>query len=70
MYIYVKVKVGSKKEKIKEKTPGHFEIDVCQKAERGEANKRILEILSSHFKTKKIMLVNGHRKPSKIFEIK
>ncbi len=71
MLIKVKVFPNSKKEEIIKKSEDGFEIKVKEKPERGLANKRVIRILSSYFKTpeSEIRLVKGFRERNKIFEI-
>lgn len=70
-YIKVIVTAGSKKESIVEKSPDHFEISVREKAERNMANKRVIELLASHFKVPlgKVRIVNGHQHPHKLLVV-
>lgn len=70
-YIHVKVTAGVKKESWKKKTEDHFEISVREKAQRNEANTRVLEMVAGHFKVpvNKVRIVNGHRHPSKLLAI-
>jgi len=75
-YIHAKVIAGAGKEEFKpsrsratgQESADHFEISVREKAERNEANKRVLEIIALHFKipTSKARIINGHRSPSKL----
>lgn len=71
MLIKVKVFAGERKEELIKKSENGYVIKVKVKAERGEANKRVKEILSSLFKVPegKIRLIKGGRRPNKIFEI-
>lgn len=69
MYIHVKARTKQKEEYIKELKEGYFEISVKEKAENNMANRRILEILSKHFDTTKIRIINGHRSPSKLISV-
>ncbi len=70
-YIHVKVMAGMKKESFKQKSEDHFEVSVKEKAERNLANKRVLELISLHFKipVSKTRIINGHRSPSKLLVI-
>ena len=77
-YIHVLVTTGAKKELfsprrggVNKKSKDHFEISVKEKAERNEANTRILELVAEHFKVpkNKVRIVNGHRHPSKLLVI-
>ncbi|HOW13060.1 MAG TPA: DUF167 domain-containing protein, partial [Candidatus Pacearchaeota archaeon] len=71
MLIKVKVYPNSKKEEIIKKSDDSFEIKVRAEAKRGEANKEVIEILSSYFNISdsKIRLIKGFKERSKIFEI-
>jgi len=71
MLIKVKCHPLSKKELVNKKDENSFEIYLREKPERGEANKKIFEILANHFNIsqKKIRLIKGARSPNKIFEI-
>jgi len=71
MYVHVKVTAGAKKEIWKNKSTDHFEVSVKEKAERNEANNRVLTLVASHFKVpvNKVRIVNGHRHPSKLLVI-
>lgn len=76
MYIHVKVAAGAKKESFSPrpsragqgKLPDHFEVSVKEKAERNQANTRVLALVASHFKVpvSKVRIVNGHQHPSKL----
>ncbi len=67
-YIHVKVSAGAGKESWKEKTEDHFDVSVKEKAERNQANTRVLELVARHFKisVNKVRIVNGHRHSSKL----
>lgn len=69
MYIHIKVKTKQKEEYIKEVKENHFEISLREKPEKNLANRRILEILKSHFGTQKVKIINGHRSPSKLISV-
>jgi uncharacterized protein YggU (UPF0235/DUF167 family) len=70
-YIHVKVSAGVRKESFVQKSEDHFEVSVKKKAERNEANARVLELVAKHFKApvNKIRIVNGHRHPSKLLVV-
>lgn len=72
MLIKVKVFPNSKREEIIEKGEDSFEVRVRERAERGLANRAVINILSFYFKIpeSKIRLVKGFRQRAKIFEIK
>lgn len=71
MYIRVKVSPGSKKEVFKQENEDHFIVSVKEKALNNAANKRVLEIFSTHFNLPigKVRIVNGHRSPTKLLII-
>ena len=71
MYIHVKVQAGAGKESWQEKSSDHFEVAVKEKAERNQANARVLELVAEHFAVpvNKVRIVNGHRHPSKLLVI-
>ncbi len=70
-YIHAKVMAGVKKESLKQKSEDHFEVSVKEKAEHNLANKRVLELVSLHFKipVSKVRIINGHRSPSKFLVV-
>lgn len=72
MLIKVKVFPNSKKEEIIRKSEDSFEVKAREKPKMGMANRRVVEILGSYFKTPeaKIRLVKGAKQRNKIFEIK
>ena len=71
MYIHVKVKAGARKESFSQKSEDHYEISVKEKAERNQANSRVIELVAEHFKVlkTKVRIINGHRHPSKLLVI-
>lgn len=71
MYIKIKVNASAKQEKIVQKTKDHFEISVKEPAERNLANKKIIELVRSHFKVYNgdVRIVSGHHSPSKIISL-
>lgn len=69
MYIHIKAKTNQKKEYIKPLKQDYFEISVKEKEEKNMANKRILELLKTHFKTLNIRIINGHHSPNKLISI-
>lgn len=69
MYIKIRVKTGSRTEKILQKSPDSYEVSVKEEAERNMANKRIIEIMRKMCPGKSVKIVSGHHKPSKIIEI-
>jgi uncharacterized protein (TIGR00251 family) len=71
MYIKVKVKAGSKKEKIEEISKDHLNIDVVESAERGLANKKVINLVREYFQVYNgdVRIVSGHHSPGKIISI-
>ena len=72
MFIKVKTHPLSKKEEIIKKNEDSFEIKIKEKPEKGEANKKIKELLSKHFNIPlgKVILRKGAKQKNKIFDIK
>lgn len=70
-YIHIKVTAGARKENWKDKSVDHFEVSVKEKAEKNEANKRVIELVSERFKVSKnkVRIINGHHHPSKLLVI-
>lgn len=71
MYIKVKVKAGNKKERFEKISEDHFNVAVIEPAERGLANKRVLELVREYFKVynSDVRIVSGHHSPGKIISI-
>ena len=71
MYIKVKATTKAKTEILKQIKPDSFIISVKEKAERNQANKRILEILANRFKVpvNSVQIINGHHQPTKLIKI-
>lgn len=69
--IFVKVKPGSKIEKIKKIDDKNFEVWVKEPAKQGKANSRLLKVLADYFKIplSKVKIVAGHTSKKKIIEI-
>lgn len=71
MYIKVHVIPKSREETVKEKE-GILYVSVREKAEQGAANRRMLELVRSHFggaEGKRLKIVSGHHSPHKIVSI-
>ena len=66
--IKVKVEPGSDEETVLKKND-RLIIKVKKKAERGEANRRVIKILSLIFPQKGIELIKGSKSKNKIFKI-
>lgn len=71
MYIKVKAFPKSKKEEIKKISDDTYEIRVKEKAQRNEANKRIIELVASELgvQVKEIRIINGHHNSSKLLSV-
>jgi len=71
MYIKIHVQAGVKEEKFEKVAPDSFEVAVRQKAERGMANARVLELVREHLRGQSgaIRIVSGHHSPTKIISI-
>jgi uncharacterized protein YggU (UPF0235/DUF167 family) len=69
MYIHIKVTANARKESFEETKPSYFNISVREKAEGNMANRRVIELLQNHFKTKDVRIINGHQSPSKLISI-
>ncbi|MEO0253793.1 MAG: DUF167 domain-containing protein [candidate division WOR-3 bacterium] len=72
MIIRVKVFTESKRDEIFKISENSFEIKVREKPIKGEANKKVIKILSDYFKVpeSKIRIIKGFKERNKIFEIK
>lgn len=69
MYIKVRVKAGQRREEVIKEKDDHFTISVKEKAERNQANKRIVEIITNLFPRKIVRIINGHQSPSKLIAV-
>ncbi|OGK19474.1 hypothetical protein A3F32_01460 [Candidatus Roizmanbacteria bacterium RIFCSPHIGHO2_12_FULL_42_10] len=71
MLIKIKVYPESKENVVIKKSEDSYVVKVKEKAERGEANARVKELLQNYFgvSSNKIKLLKGGKKPNKIFEI-
>jgi len=70
MFIKVKVLAEAKKDSILEKSKDNFIVSVKEPKERGLANKKVLELVRKHIKTKgRIRIVSGHHSSGKIISI-
>ena len=68
MHIHLKVKTKAKKEMIEDVGKNHFQISVKEVAENNLANKRVLELVATHFKIpiSKVHMIKGHKSSSKL----
>lgn len=70
MYIHATVHTKTKKEEVVENKPGYFDVWIKEPAERGLANKKVLELLRNHLKIKgQMKIVSGHHHPKKMISI-
>lgn len=71
MYIRVEVVAGAREELIKKTSSDSFFVSVREKAERNQANKRVLELVRQKFGGQGIIakIVSGHHSHSKILSI-
>jgi uncharacterized protein (TIGR00251 family) len=71
MRIKVKVKPNTGRNELKKISDDFFEARVSVPPEKGKANKRVIELLSKHFKISKsrINLISGYTFKEKVFEI-
>ena len=71
MLIRVKVKTGMKNESIRKTSGTVFEISVREKPEANQANARVVALIVRHFRlaAKKVRIMSGHHKTSKLLEI-
>lgn len=70
MIIRVKAFPESKKEEIKKIKDNKYEVYTKAKPWRGEANVRILELLTSYFKDARgVRMISGGTRPNKTFEV-
>jgi len=71
MLIKVKVFPASKKESVIKKSDDSFEVEVREKAERGLANRKLIEVFSFYFKVppSQVRIIKGSRCRNKILEI-
>lgn len=69
MLIKVKCFPESKKQEIIQKSSDSFDIKIREKAELGQANRVVKEILADFFKSKNIRLIKGAKERSKIYRI-
>jgi len=72
MKIFVKVKLGAKKEKIEKVDQTHFIIFVKERPIKGAANKAIIKALADYFKVSKseVQITSGLTSRQKTIQIK
>lgn len=71
MRIKVKVKPNSRSNEVKELEKDYYEVKVSVPPEKGKANKKVVELLSKHFKIpkSKINIISGELFKEKVIEI-
>jgi uncharacterized protein YggU (UPF0235/DUF167 family) len=71
MYVKVRARAGAKAESFRQESDTHFAIAVREKAERNEANSRVIALIAEHFRLPpgKVRIVNGHHSPSKLLSV-
>ncbi len=71
MRITVRVKPNAKKDEIKKIDTDYYEVRVTAIPEKGKANKKVVQVLSKHFKIpkSKIRLIRGETSREKVFEL-
>lgn len=69
MYVKVIVTPNSKKESFVQVAEDQYEFAIKEKAERNQANKRVLELFRKQFPGKGIKIISGHHSPHKILDI-
>ncbi len=71
MYIKVEVLAEANREEVVKTAPDSFSISVREKAERNEANRRVLQIIRQEFGGAGIMvkIISGHHSPRKIISV-
>ena len=70
MFIKIKVKTGSRTEKVEKKADDLYFVSVKEEAERNMANRRVLRIMREMFPGKSVKLVKGQKSPSKMIEVR
>jgi len=71
MLIRVRVTTNAKAVRVVKVGEADFEVKVDERALNGRANKRLVEILSEHFKVprSRIIIVSGARSRDKVLEV-
>jgi len=72
MKIKVHVTANARREKLEKLDETSFSISVREKAKGNAANHRVRELVAMHFKVpaKAVRIVNGHRAPSKLLNVR
>ncbi len=71
MRIKVKVTPSAKKETVRKISDSSLEVKVREPAERGVANRRVVELVAAHFavSASNVRILSGHKSPRKILKI-
>jgi uncharacterized protein YggU (UPF0235/DUF167 family) len=71
MYVHARVRADQKNESFATVSKTHFSITVREKAERNDANRRVIALVAEHFQVPvgKVRIVNGHHSPSKLLSV-
>ncbi len=71
MKIFIKARVGARREKIEKTDHSHFSVWVREKPEKGRANQAIINLLADYFKVSKskVRIISGFGSRNKLFEI-
>lgn len=69
VYIHLKVATGAKREMFKKVSETHYVVAVKEPAERNQANRRILELLKEKLDARRVRLISGHHKDTKVVDI-
>lgn len=71
MLIRVKAEAGARKEKFESADKEAFSVAVKEKPQENAANERIRVLIAKHFHVpaKKVRIVRGHRRSSKLLEV-
>lgn len=68
MYIKVRVVTKAKKEELIELGKDRFEVHVKEKPEQNLANRRVISLMTDHFKSP-VKIVSGHHHPIKMMYV-
>ncbi|OHA27227.1 MAG: hypothetical protein A3C06_03995 [Candidatus Taylorbacteria bacterium RIFCSPHIGHO2_02_FULL_46_13] len=70
MYVKIKVVASAPKEHFTKVGEDVFEVWVLEPAKQGQANRRVLELVRTHFGPRtSVRIVSGHHSPSKIVSV-
>lgn len=71
MYIRVVVHPDAKKERVLQESETEFTISVREKAERNQANRKVVEIIANELRipVNRVRIISGHRSQRKIISV-